>query len=556
MNQPPDSGTIERGDRLDRAARAFTLHLLWLIPLLLIPLAFYVRAFHDLFQNEALAAAETAREIVRGHGLSTLWAYPIEIASRGGHFPRPEFSQAPLHPLVLALFFGALSASDQVAAGVSLLFLMATGLVLFRLADRAFGRTAATLAVVFLVLGLQTLVLAISGTGATMAMFLVTLAMLLLFAQDCSPRRAGAAGAVLSLAYLTDTANLAWVIPAGLFALYSSKAGRWQRFALFALVFVVVAAPWWIRNAVLVGDPFYTTRQYGTATFVQSEVSLYRITDLAGAKVWATIAGSPIAFARKMVLGLNALYTAVPTSFGIIVVAFFIAGILQPLPDSRARLLRKCVYLGLGLQLLLSAAQSATADSAMSALPLVLAFAAGFFVDLLRRLSSRPARNWATAVLIALAACPVLVAMAGTGAGANRSRENIEGYLAHLPPRTVVLTDVPEAVAWYAERPAVLLPVGRKDFEKVDKRAHIGAIYISYRVRNWPAQEQPIPWLRMAAYGYQGFVRVLPTRESPGDEALLVREEIAAKLPIPRPPAEGVEPMAPELAPSLGEPPP
>ena len=48
----------------------------------------------------------------------------------------------------------------------------------------------------------------------------------------CSWRRAAAAGAVLGLAYLTDTANLALVIPFVLLAFFARTERRWAAAAL------------------------------------------------------------------------------------------------------------------------------------------------------------------------------------------------------------------------------------------------------------------------------------------------------------------------------------
>ena len=556
-----ETEVLERGDRLDRAAKQVTLNLLWIVPLVVVPIAFYARAFHGLFHGEAIAAAQAAREIAHGHGFATLWAYPIEVALRGGHFPRPDFFQAPFYPLVLAIFFGAFSPGDNVAAAVSLLFLVATGFVIFRLADRAFGRTAAVLGVVFYVLGLQTLLLGVSGGRATLAMFLVTLAALLLCAPDCTARRAGAAGAVLSLAYLTDTSNLVLVIPFGLFALYLGGPGRRRRLALFAVAFVMVAAAWWVRNAAAAGDPFYSLRHYWAMMFVPTHPgqTLYRSTDTGALNVWAFLIHNPREVVRKIVMGLLGLYTNVPRSYGLYIVAFFIAGALQPLQEPHTRLLRKCLYLALALQVLLAAAQNANADFASSLLPLVMVFAAGFFVYLLQRLGARAARGWAVAAFLALAAYPLLVALAapGTAIPPNVSTQNLE-YLQHaLPAGTVVASDVPWAVAWYAKRPAVMLPLERRDFEAADKGAQIGAIYLSYWLQTWSGQEEPQPWMLMERddrYLLPGFVRAWPRSQAPG-EALFVTKKIAARLPIP-PPGGGQPSEAPTapLAPVSGPP--
>jgi len=533
----------ERGDRLDRAARAAVLHLLWIAPLIVLPIAIYVRVFQGLFQGDALAAAQTAREIVAGHGVATLWAFPMEIALRGGEFPRPDLAQGPLYPLVLAAFFGAFAATDRVVAAVSLLFLIATGIALYALASRAFGRTAGVLAVVFFVVGLETLMQGVSGSRLPMAAFLVTLAAVLLYGRECTARRAAAAGAVLSLAYLTDAANLALVIPFGLFAVYLGAERRWRRLALFAVGFVAVAAPWWIRNAVVAGDPFYSLRHYwaGMFTSTHPEFTLLRGTDTSALGVWSYLAEHPREFVAKIVRNLQALHTRAPAALGIYVVAFFLAGILHPLQDGRARLLRKCLYVGLVLQMVLCAAQNPNSNFMAPLVPLVLVFAAGFFVHLLGRLESRRARGWAVAVFVALAVYPTAVTLVAPRVSPNRSRANLDYMKQALPAGTVVVSDVPSQVAWYSERPAVVLPLGKRDYDAVDSEVDVGAIYLSYRLRGWSAGEGAGGWLLVPRAGLKGFVTVFPTPERPSAEALLVREDLARELGL-QPSGAAMEP--------------
>lgn len=307
----------------------------------------------------------------------------------------------------------------------------------------------------------------------------------------------------------------------------------------------MVAAPWWVRNARVAGDPFFSMRRYWVQMFTGTHpgFALYRSTDTSALGVWAFLAAYPMQFARKVAMALRNLHGAVPGSVGVYIAAFFVAGILHPLQDERARLLRKCLYLALALQVVLAAMQNADVGFVIPLVPLVLAFAVAFFVRLLEGVESRAARGWAVALFLGLAGYPTLVGLAAPGTRPNPSRHNLAALEALLPEKTVVASDAPWAVAWYADRPAVWLPLEPEDFELLQERADIGAVYLTHQLRAWPAQEKPGPWRLMGQAGLRGFVSAWPAQEQ-GGEVLLIREDIAAGLPSARPiqlPGESAE---------------
>jgi hypothetical protein len=92
-------------------------------------------------------------------------------------------------------------------------------------------------------------------------------------------------------------------------------------------------------------------------------------------------------------------------------------------------------------------------------------------ISALSRARSRRASGWALAAVIALSAYPVALYALPGSRPAKPDRQNIQYLGRALPAGTVVLTDRPAEVAWYADRPAVWLPAASaprpKDGEKM-----------------------------------------------------------------------------------------
>ena len=200
---------------------------------------------------DALEQAVMARQLAQGEGFRTNVIYPAEL-SLGADTAHPAVRQPPLWPLVLALpfaLFGA-DASTADAASVALFGLLvatAAGLAAAR-----GGLVAGAVAALAVALTSANRLLTLEPISATL--FGVMIALVLWLCAAGAP--AFAIGLACGLAYLTRYSGIL-LLPAAL-ALVFARSRHPRLVVICCAGFVVAAAPWWLRNALVAGNPFFT----------------------------------------------------------------------------------------------------------------------------------------------------------------------------------------------------------------------------------------------------------------------------------------------------------
>ena len=201
--------------------------------------------------EDALEHAVMARRLAQGEGFTTGVIYPVELRLGVGA-AHPAVRQPPLWPLVLAGPFAVFGAKAQVAHAVSVAVFGLLVAAAAALAAARGGLVAGGIAALAVATTPSNLNLALEPVSATLFGFTIALALWL-----CA---AGApalwVGIACGLAYLTRYTG-ALLLPAALALVFARK--REARAAAWCFAgFLLVAVPWWIRNWIVAGDPFYT----------------------------------------------------------------------------------------------------------------------------------------------------------------------------------------------------------------------------------------------------------------------------------------------------------
>ena len=522
---------MRRVDRIEAWSRNFVAHLLWIcLGAAALSLQF-LRSFDGLYLSEAMDLAQVGRHLAAGQGFVTTFLRPVEVALYP-QVPAPEIVHAPLYPLVLGLVFEVLPQSDAVVAGVSAFFFFATFVLIYLLASKVFDRATGVLAAALFGLNALALGYAVTGLHITLWAFLLTLVVYLLYINPGSVRMSTAAGAALGLCWLTEYMTLALIIPALIAAYYAQSEQRRRHLGSFALGLVVVMIPWWVRNLFVAHDPFFTLERYLLVMFTDAHPghTLFRAVNASALSLWSLLGHDPGQIVKKAILGLASGYRTVPPLVGLYVVGFFVVAMMRPLAALRQNLVRKVALLFLVFLGVIGALYNPSAEIFFVLVPLIIALCGGYFKMLAR--DWIPTARWqavAAVIFVLVSAYPALVLWAVPQPKAVSSRLNIEYLDQALPQKAVVVTDIPWAVAWYAKRPAVWLPLEPQDFEAVQRKIGVDAVYFSTLLQTYPPSEQALMWQRMYAAhaGPAGFeAAALP---EPG-EVLLVR----ATLPSSR----------------------
>lgn len=495
------------------------------IGIIFIFVVFQASRSYELTDLRAMDQAQVARNLARGAGFTTKLIRPLSLA----HIPQidnhPDLFQAPLHPLFMSLLFRLFGASARViswSAGIP--FLLTIPLVLW-IGWVTFSRKVAILAIVAAATNVSLLFTAVSGTEGALLAFLFTATALACLYHSRLPGRRPAltllAGALAGLCYLT---NYVWIVafPAVLLVLLLNVPARQRRkVALFFVIgYVVVTLPWGIRNMRLTGTPFgrfhaYETIQ-GTRTF--SGNTLYRSYESHPPSVLSFMFSAPREIYEKVHDNAVTLYPMVFSLAGTIIMPFFIVAMLIPLGvggiDAGIDRLRLGLYLLIALLFMTLAFVVPDGRLMIPLVPVITVIAAAFFYQLLDlRLRSGTERirvrwtNFAVALLLAVHGLPLLLQLApgkpimeAAPLATRRASDELNALIREMTGGSEgtlqpVYTDMPWAIAWYADRPAIWLP--RTDIDQRRIEQNVGQVrwlVLTPQISDVAAIEKATPW--------------------------------------------------------------
>lgn len=458
---------------------------------------FQATQVYELADARAMDQAQLARNISRGQGFTTFLIRPLTLARAPQFVGHPDLVNAPLYPYFLAALFRGLGAVTRVAAWASGIPFLLTVPLVYWLARRVFSRKVALLSVAAVASHLGLLTAASSGTHiGLLALLFTMLVVVLVLLQEADARRGvwiAAAAALCAALYLTDYLYLVVAVPTVVLVAGTARVRhRLPSVLVFALVFGVLCSPWWVRNFMVTRSPFYTASWSETimGTRTHAGNTLYRDMNATPDSLAQFLVHNPRELHEKARDAALALTPAVFTVGGVVMTPFFLAATLIPLGHlalDRVRLVLYASLLLLALGMLLLAPDT---SRLLPTVPLITIVAAAFFYQLLdlrlRPLSEVHKHRWATAAVTVLLGCHALpmvlqltpgrVTEASQPAALRRACQEINSltrqYSGGLrpPDRDPVYTDLPWAVAWHADRPAIWLPTTMVDVRRIEQQ--------------------------------------------------------------------------------------
>ena len=490
------------------------------LAILLLIVGYNMRAFKNMATQEAMDAAQLARNIAQGKGYTTLFIRPFSMylvktrnqetqtvpqagkvadlaQIRGMH---PDLANPPVYPVVLAALMKVLPFDYAVSATkrfwsqdgrflrfqpdflIALFnqFLLLTGIVLvFFLARRLFDPGVAWLSAGlmlgmellwrFSVSGLSTLLLLVIFLGLAWCIVLLEQAVR---EPNRGPTRilllAGLTGVLVGLGGLTRYAFGCLIIPALGFLILFGGPRRITLTLIALAAFIAVTAPWIARNYRISGEPF------GTATYAVWETTIYPENHLQRSLEPQLGSLYPRALWFKLNTNLHQIITSdLPKLGGSWVTAFFLVGLLV---GFRSPALTRLRYFLLGclLVLVLSQALGRTQLSEDSpdinsenllvvVAPLVLVYGVSLFFLLLEQMPL-PSLQFRYVVigLFSLVACLPMVFVFLPPKGDPLAYPPYYPPFVHkvadwLKEDELAMSDIPWAMAWYGQRQCVWL---------------------------------------------------------------------------------------------------
>jgi hypothetical protein len=208
----------------------------------------------NVWSPDGYEYADVARRLARGDGFTTGVVFPPQL--HFGVADHPSLTRPPLWSGLLAAVFVVTGPEAAAVHGTVAVLVVATAVLAAALASQIGGLAAGLVAGIAIATSPELRVLALGALSEPLFGFSVLLTF--------SLWRFGAGaiwiGGACGLAYLTRY-NGAILLPLML-AFLATRAGRVRALLLASLGFAVVVAPWWIRNTVVAGDPFYSLLNY------------------------------------------------------------------------------------------------------------------------------------------------------------------------------------------------------------------------------------------------------------------------------------------------------
>jgi len=451
----------------------------------------------------AMDQGQIARNIASGKGFSTQFIRPLairQLEASGKGVPAenfPDFYQSPLNPFVNALPLKLVQSSwkmsptdlvyagDRAIAGLSIVFFLLSVGIWYFVGARLFDSKLSLIACAIVLLSDMMWQFSLSGLPQMLMLFLFSGAMLLtIFAMQNHDRTllvllslfgAGLLFGLMTLAHgLAVWLFLGWLI----FSLVFFQPRGIAAFAGLAALLIVVL-PWMARTYSVAGNPFGLAI-YAGLTQGSPEEGYLRVLDDAPPMSGSGAISKLKANVSSQIENLIALL-----GMNVAACAFFLA-LLHPFRSTTTSLFRWCVvlmWLGAVIGMGFFGNDGVISSNQLHVLfvPIFIFFGLAFLLVLWSRwdINYPILRIIFLSVIVFLCAAPLLATLfTGRGAAIN--------WPPYVPPFIAVLgewfgedeviaSDMPWAVAWYAQRKSLLVPDTVKSFNSINDYRMIGA---------------------------------------------------------------------------------
>jgi len=471
--------------------------------------------YRGLRHERAMDQAQLARNIARGEGFVTSVLRPLELAEKlkrtnGGvllvspidPLKMEETRQAPLYPLALAGVFKLMFQDfeydvgkseggvqhyfpERIIAGFGLLCLLGAAAFMYIMGKSLFDTKAAILGVLFFLGADSVWQLSLSGLDTCFMMLLLMASLwawhrAMLAEEDAeggSPLGWIAVGAALQALMVLGRYGWWWVgLPTAVMAFFFFR-NRGAAAGVVIAVWLAVPAAWFIRNTMLTGNPL------GTALWVPLEGTDLFTSD----SLWAyfrpeTGRATFKKFVGRVLTNSRSWLEVYPVVSGSMVGAcFFLVALLHRFRRPRAEAM-KWWALGAGVAAVaggsLGHVASFVSESPANMLvifaPVIALYGAAMLLVVVDRaqLEIVELRRGLIALAVLLNASPlvfrILPPQEPPVCWPPYLGQVIKLAGSFFEKNEVVASDIPEAVAWYADRRSLQLPRGVKDFNEIN----------------------------------------------------------------------------------------
>ena len=481
---------------------------------------YFLVHFKGLGTEAAMDQAQIARSLVQGEGYSTRYIRPLAIRmlnDAGKETSKqnfPEFFNAPLYPLLEAVALypvknriqmdtsESLSMGDRVIAllGMTLLFLGV--FVWYRVTLLLFDKTLALLSSGLLLVTDLLWQYALAGLPQLLLILLFGLVSLCSIRAKQADERdetmsslrwIAAAAFLLGLMALTHGVT-AFLFPGFLVFALGGFQARIKALLVSSVVYLLTVSPWLVHNFMVCGNPFGMTIYVALAGAGITESEVMR-----GVNTGLALGGG---LASKFRSGLTDQGAHLWEFLGLNIVAiFFFPSILHGFRSSVASLWRWIIivmWIGMAIGMTLFGVKGVISGNQLHVifLPIFIIYGTAFLLVLWNRLeiSGIPARVLFLSVVFLTTSTPMVLTLLAGQSARIQWPPYVPPFIAVLQnwfgPKEVISSDMPWAVAWYANRKCLLLPETVHAFDEISDYGTLGAPIVGLYLTPISGQEE------------------------------------------------------------------
>jgi Dolichyl-phosphate-mannose-protein mannosyltransferase len=461
--------------------------------------------FKGLGTEAAMDHAQVARALASGEGFTTRYIRPLaiqQLTDSGRKIPAGNFPEVHNAPLFAALEAAALfpfrkhlemaptdtlALGDRVIAGLGIVLLLAGVAVWYLVARRLFDHELALLAAGLLLVTDLLWQYALAGLPQLLLVILFGLVTLCsLDALRAEEQERSALSVILRLALAAFLLGLmalthgvaAFLFPGFLAFCLIAFRERLAAMLVSLVVFLTAVLPWLAHNYLVCGNPLGITVYTALAGAGVTEEAVMR-----GVNTGLTLGGG---MATKFRTGLIDQAAHLWEYLGLNVVALAaIVSVMHPFRNPSAALWRWIVVLmwaGATVGMTLFGVKEALSGNQLHIvfLPVFLLYGLAFLLVLWNRLniSLKALRIVFLTAMFVLAAAPMLLRFVAGAQAKIQWPPYVPPFISVLgkwyEPREILSSDMPWAVAWYANRKCLLMPETIRQFNQISDFGVLG----------------------------------------------------------------------------------
>lgn len=466
---------------------------------------YFLMQFKGLGTEQAMDQAQIARSLISGEGFTTRYIRPLAIRQLtdtarkvpSGNFP--DFYNAPLYPLaeVAALFpvkkriamepTDTLSMGDRAIAALGIVLLLLGVLVWYFVGTLLFDKTLALIGAGLLLVTDLLWQYALAGLPQLLLIVLFGLvclcALKALNAEEEEHQLsvyAWLGGGAFGLGLMSLTHGVTFFLVPGFlaFCLFAFQS-RVVTFLVPFLIYLLTVLPWLLRNYSVCGNPFGLSIYMALAGAGVTEQSVMR-----GVNTGLTLGGGMASKIRSGLLD-QASHLWEYLGLNITVVAFFIS-LLHPFKNPVAAVWRWVIlimWIGLTLGMALFGVKGAVSGNQLHVIfiPIFILFGTAFILVLWNRLniSLKALRIAFLTAIFLISGIPMILTLLTGQQARIQWPPYVPPFISLLQnwfkPQELLSSDMPWAVAWYANRKCLLIPETVRQFNQISDFGSLGS---------------------------------------------------------------------------------